>query len=222
MYFLFETIKRDKSDFISSMRQRFSTVLLDGFYYLICEKYPQYFIYDYPLDAEGNSNQELPKEWRVKNLWEGFGNYPLVTFNREKYLKDKDPFEPFNPYNKEYFKKSIRRHIINDRVITEYLPFMEFKYLRKAVKYLIQGKLPPKDVIDDFILYNDKIESIIAKHPKTKDYLDKIDLKEYNGVKEKYDEERLRDIKDKEEKPVTDEGPTIPTDNVPTEPDKPV
>jgi len=186
MYFLFKTVIRDGIEFVSPKNVEFSENIIDGYYLLKCEDYPQYFFQEKTKDIYG-TKMDTPLEWG-HNLYEGWENYPLVIFNKEKYLAGKDPFEPFNPYNHEYFKKAVRRHKIEEEIAEEYVPSFELKRLRKVVRYLLQGEKPPKEVVNDFMKYNNKVESIIAKHPKTKEYFDKIDLIEYNGVKEKYDE----------------------------------
>jgi hypothetical protein len=178
MYIGFETktLDIDGIEFLYPMRIVYSETIPDKPYYLKIEDYPDYFWYE---DIAGET------EIRT-SLWDGWKNYPHYTFNREKYDRGEDPFEPWNPYECTDFKHRERRDRIKKDVRKHLELETELKKMRKTVKNLIalmeaQG-VDTKDAdIEEFKQYSQTIEDTIKGQPKTQEYFDKIDLKRING-----------------------------------------
>ena len=188
MYFNFDVIDKGSFKFVSSDSFTFEETPDETRYYLKCEDFPQYFhlvshLEDLPDSPPETTTNSSDSYW-IADLWEGWWGFPKYKFNEDKYHKGQDPFEPFNVYEQDYTKHWIRRREIAKRISLEYGFEHELKRLRKIIYFLLQGKKPPKKVVDEFMEYNNKIESIIAKHPKEKTYWDKIDPKKYNGIKD--------------------------------------
>jgi len=176
MYIGFETkkLELDRVEALYPPTIILSETIPETTYYLVIEEYSQYFYFN----EKG--------EFKTK-MWEGWNNYPLYTFNRDKYEAGEDPFEPFDPYSSKTFKHRIRRERIENQIKWQLRYPIEIKKLRKALKRVIMlleasGANINWPELKEFMEYSNTIETVISKHPKVSKYLNRIDLKTENGV----------------------------------------
>ena len=186
MYFNFSTVEIEGKTFVSMDQYQYSDTS-QGDYSIPVTK-PYFEI----VDHRG-------KEEIKTNLWEGWRNYPLFTFNPEKYNAGEDPFEPFDPYTFDWFKASVRRKNINENIKSNFISIdTELKKLRKALMVIIEN-LPAETKglkeIKDFQNLSTALDTIISQTPKS--IIAGMDLQKINGKMEdpndvRRDEKRKR------------------------------
>lgn len=140
-------------------------------------------LYDYPQYARSSDSDDMESA-----LWDGWFNFPLYQFDQKKYDNGEDPFTPFDYTQFEPFKRTVRTHALSQNINNKIQPFVEIKKHRRAIKRIIELLEQNMDLSKDeeiqlFRDMNAEIESVIAEIPKTKEGLDKIDIKKINGGK---------------------------------------
>lgn len=142
------------------------------------------------FDVEGR----ILKAHRVMNdtgdyhldLHEGWLNIPTYKFNQQKFNAGKDPFELNDAYQSKRIKHYVRRERINTEINIDIDVQTELKKHRKVLKAILTAlpqlaKLPE---VAEFFELSITIENKVAKHAKTAEYIDAIDLRKETGIQE--------------------------------------
>jgi len=113
---------------------------------------------EYKKDKDGNETDEIKLIWFVTKEQETWYNFPLYQIKDGK-IKDFD-------YTKhQYFANAKRREAITTKIGRAYNSPTETKILRKTLKYIMDTLEIPYP--DFFKKYNDKVEGLITKNPKS-------------------------------------------------------
>jgi len=112
---------------------------------------------EYKKDDQGKYIEEIEDMYFVTKEQSSWWSFPLyeivdgeiVDFDYTKY---------------EYFQNTKRRNALTDKINSVYNPNTELKILRKTLKKILDH-LGIED--DKFEKYNDKVNNIIEKNPKT-------------------------------------------------------